>query len=230
MSVFLMHSGYISEIDGFAVFIDTAAYDAAIIASLASGDYEHQDRKVAKAILCTGDRVIECGTAIGSVTMSAAKIVGEGNIVSFEANPIILADAKANFERNGLTIDARHGILCNRTTYAAKTVTFGISSYFLASRLDLIDGTDIVDRIDVPTFSLEDEIRSLRANVLLIDIEGGEVDLLSGADLTGIEKIAVELHHNFVGEERTNLMLRFLMAEGFNFDQLTGYQLAVLRR
>ena len=225
-----MRHGYLAEIDGFAVFVDTVAYDPAIVAAIANGDYECQDRQVAKAVLCAGDRVIEGGTAIGLVTMSAVEIVGEANIVSFEANPGILADAKANFERNGLKIDARHGILCNKTRHAAREVTFGVSSYFLASRLDLTDDADIVSRVSVPTFCLEDEIRHFRANTLLMDIEGGEVDLLSGADLTGIDKIVVELHHTFAGEERTNHMLEFLMTKGFRFYQHTCHQVAVLRR
>jgi len=227
-----MRPGHLAEIDGFAVFLDTAAYDPALVVAIENGGYESHDRHVANAVLCAGDRVIEGGTAIGLVTMNAARIVGEANIVSFEGDPVILADARANFARNGLKIDARNGILCNKTRQAGREVTFGVSSYFLASRLDLTEeNDDFVKRVSVPTFSLEDEIRNLRANVLFFDIEGGEVDLLSGADLTGIEKIAVELHPAFVGEERTNQMLGFLAAEGFQFDQRhTSQQFAVLRR
>jgi FkbM family methyltransferase len=226
-----MHQGFPVEIDGFTVFVDTAAYDPSLVAAIARGDYECQDREVARAVLCAGDRVVEAGTAIGLVTMRAARIVGEANIVSFEANPLILADARANFERNRLKIDARHGVLCNRTRYASKEVAFGVSSCFLASRLEPTEDADIIDRIRVPTFCLEDEIRNLRANALLFDIEGGEVDLLSGADLTGIEKIIVELHQALVGEARTNQMLRFLVAEGFDLDlRQTSYQFAILRR
>jgi FkbM family methyltransferase len=227
----VMRQGFPVEIDGFTVFVDTAAYDSSLVAAIASGDYECQDREVARAVLCAGDRVIEAGTAIGLVTMRAARIVGEANIVSFEGNPLILADARANFERNGFKIDARHGVLCNKTRYTLSEVTFGVSSYFLASRLEPTENADIIRRIRVPTFCLEDEIENLRANALLLDIEGGEVDLLSAADLTGIEKIVVELHQALVGEDRTNQMLRFLIGDGFNFDlQHSSYQFAVLQR
>jgi len=38
----------------------------------------------------------------------------------------------------------------------------------------------------VPVFCLEDEIEAHRANVLICDIEGGEVDLRMQSDLAGI--------------------------------------------
>ena len=57
---------------------------------------------------------------------------------------------------------------------------------------------------EVATQCLEDVIAAHKANVLVMDIEGLEVDILETARLDGIDKIIVEIHYDKVGRERTN--------------------------
>jgi FkbM family methyltransferase len=178
--------------------------------------------------------VLEVGTAIGVVSMTAALIVGVGSVVTFDANPDIVADAQANFRRNGLAgISGRTGVLtCRRRFVRDAGVDFFVARDFWASRLDAkADDADIVKVVRVPRLCLEAEIAAYRATVLICDIEGGEVDLLSGAELDGIRLIIMETHYGVVGEGPTDAMIRELILQGFAFHLgASGGHMAVLRR
>lgn len=210
--------GYFIYIDAFSVFIDTKRYVGYVREVLDSGAYEQHERELVQKLVKPGDRVIEIGTAIGVVCMSAAAIVGVTNIVSFDANPEIIADAKANFRRNNLDgIDARCGVIRARAVVTSAThVPFYIDQEFWGSRLDASPDTPgIVKTVTVPYYCLEDEIADHAANVLIVDIEGGEIDLLQHADLTGVELMIVETHRWLVGEAPTDDLLRRITSKGF---------------
>lgn len=227
--------GYVSEIDDFAVFVDTKTYSQPLVQALKVGTYEAREREVLNIGLRHDDRVLEAGTAIGVVTMAAAGIVDPANIVTFDANPAMVADASANFRRNGMHgIDARLGLLRNRsaTNGQNETMPFHISRDFVSSRLT---GTgtdhDILNTVQVQVYCLEDEIRTHRANFLLLDIEGAEVDLFLGADLTGIRAIVLETHYHFAGEAATDAMIRDFYTAGFRLHLgASGNHVLLLRR
>jgi hypothetical protein len=69
---------------------------------------------------------------------------------------------------------------------------------------------------------LEDEIAKFGANTLLVDIEGGEIELLEEADLTNIDKIFMELHY-WPDRAGVNRMIRKLICDGFAVDFSTTY-------
>lgn len=101
----------------------------------------------------------------------------------------------------------------------------------MASRLDASENDGTISRtVKAPVFCLENEIQTHRANVLICDIEGGEVDLFMQSDLTGISKIIVETHW-WVGESETAELMRKLISDGFCIDEgLSCLQVRVLRR
>jgi len=227
--------GHVAMLGGASIFVDTEKYSQALIKALTEGGYEATERTLVGALLRADDRVLEIGTAVGAVTMTAAKIVGAKNILTFEANPQIAADARRNFEYSDFgEIQARVGVLCNRSRFASapSDVEFYISRDFWASRLHIgANGEDIVRTVRVPTACLEDQIAAHRANVLICDIEGGEVDLFLGADLAGIRLIIMETHNWAVGSKATDAMMRWLIVNGFNIDLLrSGSGIAVLYR
>lgn len=228
-------NGKLIEIDDFLVFGDRDSYASSIISALESGRYEIRERGLAKEILEPGDRVIEAGTAIGLVAMTAASIVGAANVLTFDANPEIAADARRNFDRNGLVeIESRWGLLKNRHSIRqeSETADFYIDEDFWASREHATEHDQrIQKKIQVPVYCFEDEIAGHGANVLICDIEGGEVKLLTGADLDGIKKIIIETHYGFVGERETDEMVKELISNGFSIHlSLSGGGVTFLRR
>ena len=227
--------GHFIHIEGNGIFIDIDRYSSLLVEHLTDDVYESRERMLVRNLLRPDDRVLDIGTAVGAVAMAAARIVGAANVMTYEANPEIAADARRNFSHNGLAaIHSYVGVLENRACFKASSVTrdFFISRDFWASRLFVgADGTDIIGTIRVPTLCLENQIAEHRATVIICDIEGGEVDLLTGAGLAGIRLLIIELHHWAVGQEAADVMIRFLVTHGFNVDlYYSGGGMAVLRR
>jgi len=150
----------------------------------------------------------------------AARIAGAENVSTFDGNPDIVGDARDNFQRNGLQgIRSHVGILRNRQSISDphEMMTFHINREFWASRLSASTADrDVVKTVQVPILCLEDVIKEHRATVLICDIEGAEVDLLSHADLAGIRLIIMETHYRAAGEVATDEMVRQLIMSGFS--------------
>ena len=227
-------TGRIIEVGDFAIFADVANYDPEIIAALESGGYEEPERKLLPGLLKPSQRILEVGTAAGLVSLTAAAIVGAENVLTFEANPDILADARENFRRNGFAaIDARFGVLENIRAYeAGRTLPFCIARQFWSSRLGAkADNPKISSVVEVPTFCLEREILAHAADVLICDIEGGEADLLNETDLPGVSLIVMETHYRYAGRLQIDAMIRSLYARGFAVDlAVTAHEMVVMRR
>jgi FkbM family methyltransferase len=227
--------GHISTVGGFNIFIDNERYTTTILKALDNDTYERRERELTAGLVLPSDRVIEAGTAIGIVSMTAALIVGAESVLTFDANPDIMADARQNFARNALSgIKSRNGVLKNRQHFEPhiEAVDFYVDEAFWASRLDASPNTPGIKKtVKVPIYWLEDEIRSHAANVIVCDIEGGEVELLKQADLAGIRLIIMETHYRAVGEVATDDMIRKLIMDGFSIHLgHSGDNFAVLRR
>jgi len=227
--------GRVIEIGGFAVFVDDKNYDKNIITALERGDYERGERYIVSQLVTHVDRVIEAGAGIGAVSMTAARIAGAENVLAFEANPDIADDARDNFKRNGFdAIRSKVGILRNRQMFSDphETVNFYVHKAYWASRLNASPtDSDIVRTVQIPVFCLEDAIRDHHATVLILDIEGAEVELLGHADLSSIRLIIMETHYWVVGEVATDEMVRQLILSGFSIHLGVSYgRLLALRR
>lgn len=226
--------GYIKEIDRFHIFVDTKNYGEAICQALNSKQYEQRERLLVHQFLRPEDRVLEAGTAIGIVSMTAALIAGAENVLTYDANPAIVADARDNFQRNGLEgIDSRIGILKSADNFRKDaTVDFFIDQDFWASRLNAKPTERSIVRVEkIPQVCLESEITRHNANVLICDIEGGEVDLLTEANLDAIRMIIMETHYSNAGEAATDKMVRSIIEKGFHIHlEVSGHQILLFRR
>jgi FkbM family methyltransferase len=228
-------NGFVSYIDANALFVDREKYSNAIIQSLSSGYYEVRERQILRQCLKPTDRVLEVGTALGAVTMSTGRLVGPSQVMTYDANPAMIEDARRNFVANEMgEITSDVGVLRNRSRWSATEtqVEFYVSRDFWASRLFAsANDSDIIGVIKVPLVRLEDKISEHRANVLICDIEGGEIDLLTGADLGSIRLVMMEIHPWTTGRAAIDDMVRYLMSRGFNIDFATsGGNIVVLDR
>jgi len=224
-------AGAFVEVGGFSTFV-ADDYGPKVKAALRGGSYEKRERDLVARFLLPADRVLELGTGVGVVAMTAARIVGPQGVVTYDANPEIVADARANFARNGLEgIDARVGLLANRRRFAPGAAAFGLEGEFWASRRPGRQEGGFERVISTPVFCLEDEIAAHAANVLICDIEGGEVELLSGADLSALRLIVLETHYWAQGEIATDAMVRELILSGFSIHlETAAWATMALRR
>jgi FkbM family methyltransferase len=222
-------SGRIARVGGFDLFIDDA-YSEVIKESLRTGGYERRERFLVTRLLEPGDRVMEVGTAIGLVAMTAAAIVGPERVFTFDANSSMVSDALANFARNDLPVTARCGVLVPQAKHVAgENVIFHVSPDFWASRI--VGPQSGLPTVAVPTHAFEVERRRTNANVLICDIEGGEIDLLMEADLSALRLVILETHVWAVGTAPTDALIARLIATGFALDlDVSGQGVAALIR
>ncbi len=177
--------------------------------------YEGQEIAGALAVIRPGDKVLEMGAGIGLVGAIAAKTGKPAKVLSFEANPDLIPHINALYKLNGLgkTIEVRNEVLISAPD-APETIPFHIRNSYLGS--SLID-TDkrATTKVEVPTASFEQVHRDFHPDVILMDIEGGELDFLRHASLEGVRAIVIEFHPEAYGKEGMRECKAVLERAGF---------------
>ena len=192
--------------------IDPLAMPKSLIRAILRGDYELPERNAVVRILRTGDRVVEFGGGIGVVSMTAARIAGPGTVHVFEPQPVACDLIRQNARLNGLEIN------CSNVAVASQTGrrTFWSTSNIISSNLfgGRKDGKGQTSTVEVETIAIEEILKSHRPNVMIVDIEGAEVEVLGGCDLAGVEVIVIELHPHIVGDDAIAALEAYLGAQG----------------
>jgi FkbM family methyltransferase len=172
--------------------------------------YESHERHLARQLLRPGDRVLEIGTGIGVVSLLCAKICGVDNVLSYEANPILETVIRANYGLNGLTPNLRMRAI----TVEGEPITFFRSDNIVSSSTK--DRGRHAEKMTVESDRFDDVLATHRPDVVIMDVEGAEIELLSSASLTGVEHIVVEIHPHITGEDKIIAMLARLKEIGFH--------------
>lgn len=179
--------------------IDPYLMPTSLIRAVLRGDYELPERNAVVRMLRPGDRVAEFGGGVGVVSMTAAKITGPGTVHVFEPQPVACDLIRRNAKLNGLEID------CSNVAVAGKsgTRTFYTNSNIISSNLfgGRKGGKGRTAMFEVDAVAIGDILKTQRPNVIISDIEGAEVEVLGGCDLTGIDVIVIEMHPHVVGTE-----------------------------
>lgn len=178
---------------------------APILQTLRDGSYEAPERAVVQATLRPDDIVVELGAGAGYLTTIIAGIASE--VRAFDANPQMAAVAQATVNANSRNATVANGVVSRENL--GPTVPFYLSDQFVGSSLTPTPGAEV---IDVPVIPLTNALE--RCTYLVADIEGAEIELLSG-DLLGVERICVECHPQVVGLAALVEMVRALEAQGF---------------
>ena len=163
--------------------------------------YEGQEIAGALEVVRAGDKVLELGAGIGIVGAVVAHNAKPAQVLSFEANPQLIPHINALYAFNGLAdrIEVRNEVLISAPD-APETIPFHVRNSYLGS--SLIDTeARATTRVDVPTASYAKVHRDFAPDVLLMDIEGGELDFLRHASLDGIRAIVIEFHPEAYGKD-----------------------------
>jgi FkbM family methyltransferase len=219
-------AGQPSQVDlaGIALVLDDHWATPTIRDQIYRGWYEATERGILEATLRPDDRYLEVGAGIGFITACACRRVGDENVTAYEADPELVEVAKATLRHNGYAPEVVNAALGE----GADEVDFYVHEDFWESTLDPSQGGT---PRRVPMRSLRAELERLRPTYLLVDIEGGEVDLLAGALPAHVRAVCVETHHDVVGAEAISRMLVVLMNGGFTLDlMLSAVSVAFLSR
>ncbi len=220
-------SGHL-EIEGIRIPDDPAIITPKIRRSIEAGRYEREERAGTGKFLKPGDRVIELGAGIGFVSSYISKVLGVRDVMCVEADPQLCAFIARVHRENGIEGAEIRNLVALNDGGAPGAVPFYVREPFWSSSLD--PDEEYVRRVDVPCERLSALVREFRANVLIVDIEGGERDLFSPADLSGIDRIFLEIHTRKIRRIGIRKCFDALSAAGFAYDQQVSRGGSVLFR
>jgi len=180
-----------------------------------AGRYEGQEVQGALAVIRPGDRVLEMGAGLGLVGAIAAQNTAPEAVLSFEANPALIPHIRALYELNGLqdTIAVHNQVVISAPD-RPETMPFHVRNSFLGS--SLIDSDNRATTVvQVPTIAYDEITRAFAPDVLLMDIEGGELEFLRHASLEGLRAVVIEFHPEAYGRDGMRECKRILERAGF---------------
>jgi FkbM family methyltransferase len=198
-----------TQLDGLTVVCDPKVVPRNVSTAIIKGSYELPERELVRAAIRTGDRVVEVGSGVGVVGLLCNTLAGAGNVLSYEANAALEPVIAANFALNHLTPRLR----LRAVTSDGAPISFYRNDNVISS--SVYDRGLEAQKITVQSDALAQVLAEERADVLVMDVEGAELDLLTQADLSGLREIIVELHPHIVGEAPTQAMIEAICARGF---------------
>jgi len=161
--------------------------------------YEGQEIAGALHMVQAGDNVLELGAGLGIVGAVVAKNCAPTRVIAFEANPDLIPHIQNLYAMNALNdkICVRNQVLVS-VPERADALPFHIHNSYLGSSLDG-DPTRAKRTVQIPTADFDAVRQDLKPDVMLIDIEGGEMELLQHACLKGLRAIVIEFHPKAYG-------------------------------
>ena len=158
--------------------------------------------------LNSNDRVLEIGGGIGFVSLLCAKICGPANVLTYEANPAMVATIERNYALNNMKPTLRSKAITARD----REVTFFINDNIISSSLhERKEGRAQTVAAD----PLDEVIAEWKPTAIVMDVEGAETTILPASQLAGVKKLILELHPHIVSESSVASMKAHLQQLGF---------------
>jgi FkbM family methyltransferase len=174
---------------GVRLAVDPDVLSPAIVDSLYRGGYEAAEVDIIRRTLTPEDRVLEIGGGIGLVGIIAARMVQRADhVLIVEANPQLIPLMRRNFGLNGVYPTVRNVVLGQD---GRTEVSFYLHRDFWASSLAAVQGAR---ETKVPQQDVRRVFTEFRPTYVIVDIEGGEIDLFNNLQLDGIQKLCLEIH------------------------------------
>lgn len=178
--------------------------------------YERGEARCVCLRLAPDDVVLEIGAGVGFLSALCAQRLGSERVTAVEANPALLARIRATWAANGVAPALVHGVPAREAGEAELFVAPEIvSSSLLATAV--APGERAAVR--VPRLAVNELLARVAPSCLVIDIEGGEAELLPAIAWRGVRKLVLELHPHVIGEAKTRELLALLAAQGFREDR-----------
>lgn len=203
----------IIQIDGVKLAVKNAAVSKMMRQHIYAENYEFHERMILNKTLVPEDVILEIGSGMGLISLLCAKKVAHRNIHSFEANPDLISVIEANFKLNNVMPQVNNVIL----GHDEGAVDFYLREDFWASST-IKPESGSYKTVTIKKQSFQKTLQDIKPTYLICDIEGGEYDLLSHADLRSVSKICLEIHPHALGYKKCADLLSNLLKQGFCMD------------
>lgn len=173
-------------------------------------DHERDERDIVRRQLADCDTVLELGAGLGLVTIECCRRIGSERVHAFEANPELEPVLRRNFALNGVAPQLQLRLV----SLQPGRQEFYIADRFVQSSRAALNSAR---RIELDSLPLPQVLAETRPTFLILDIEGGELDLADpSVDLTGVRKLCVEMHPHLIGDDGVSRVTAALLHRGFN--------------
>ena len=175
--------------------------------------YEGGECAALRRILRPGDRVLELGAGVGLLSAVSGGVAGVESVTAIEANPDLIPIIRETHRLNGVTkVDLRNGVIAADD---GPEIDFYLRADFWASSMEP-SSRAYARAVKLPRFGLKQLMLDLRPTVIVCDIEGGEMGLFDGADLSSVRAMVVEFHPKVYGDDGVTRILAILAAKGIH--------------
>lgn len=208
-------SGEIVEIAGVSVAIDPLCMSDRMQRLIRRGRLSQPEASLLPGCIEAGERFVELGGGIGYTSTLVAKTRRAAAIATFEANPGLISSIHTTHRLNGVEAVVRNAIVMARKT--STSVPFHVHRDFEISSL-IEPPTGVRQVVQVPVISLDQLIAEFSPTMMMIDIEGAEVPLLSDVPLRGVKKVLLEFHINSTGHSGVRQVFDYFTSQSFYYD------------
>jgi FkbM family methyltransferase len=222
--IFDLLGGYF-HVDGCKILVPknltTRSYRGCFILS----DYEAEERALIRQHLLATDSVLELGACIGVVACVTNRLLADkSRHVVVEGNPKLIPTIEKNREINNCGFK-----ILNKAASQEKTVTFYLSEEFIVGGTAQRKSPHPVSVEGITLEELDKEHGPF--SVLIMDIEGGEVDTIpySIEFLKKVRLVVFETHDWACGSDGTQRCRDALVAAGLKHVGTEGHTEAWLR-
>jgi FkbM family methyltransferase len=179
----------IVEIKGVQVDVSSPKISRSVERGLRRGWYEAAEAKAAEQLLKDGDIVLEVGGGCGFMSAFVARLGRAGRVLSVEADPDMIPIMRQTHALNDVTVEIFNEILSD----GPGSLDFYVCKNFLVSSCALGVHTPS-HKVSVPASCFQARLAEWQPNLLIIDIEGGERELLRQPLPPCVDRIIVEIH------------------------------------
>ncbi|MFS8083908.1 MAG: FkbM family methyltransferase [Ginsengibacter sp.] len=178
--------------------------------SIRGGSYEAHEAALLGGLIQSGEVILEVGAGCGLISAVCAKNPHTSKVHCVEANPNLIDLIRMTHSLNGVNVVVHNELLAKQDG----ETDFYVHDDFWASGTHSFLGKPI----KVKTTSFQKRLKELQPTMLVIDIEGGEIDLFDDVDLSGIRKIMIELHQPTIGRQGMKKVFDVLSRQNFHYD------------
>lgn len=165
---------------------------------LISNNYEVPEINALKGTIFDGDRILELGTGIGVVSGIASKLRDNIVIESYEANPNLIEHIQTLHSINNIkNVQVHNAILTPNP--AVESQPFYLHRYF--PEASIVKSEFTKGAVDVPVKDFNLVVSEFSPSVLVCDVEGAEAEIFTGANLSGLRAIILEIHPHLISRE-----------------------------
>jgi len=174
--------------------------------------YEKDEISILSEFLKPDDIVMEIGAGIGFLSAFCAQRVGNEKVFAYEANPMMIEKINETYSLNNVFPTVSNILL----TEKSGEIDFYLEKDFWSS--SVVKRSEGADKIKVKTRDINLDIIDINPSLLIVDIEGGEMQLVPIIDFHNIKKVIIEVHPHVIGQREVSKVIALMIDKGFNLD------------